>query len=129
MSLRVLKQLFRAIEREAAQNPPFLAELDSALNDDARSKRSAPPAEGQDRPRNKRPPAVLDPLHLIASVGEDGLRQRLQGLTAEQLKDIISEFGMDTARLALKWESRERLLEHVVSTATARSKKGNAFRA
>lgn len=129
MNLLALKKLFRAIEREAADNPSFRARLQAALQDEKGVREIRPSdRERESRPRNKRSPAALDPLQIIASIGEDGLRHQLEPLTSEQLKDIISEFGMDPARLAMKWANRERLREHVVSTALARSKKGDAFR-
>lgn len=129
MNLLPLKRLFRVIEQEAADNPSFRARLQAALQDE-KAVHAVPRPDGgrESRPRNKRSPAALDPLQVIASVGEGGLRKMLEPLTTEQLKDIISEFGMDPARLAMKWASRERLREHIISTAVARSKKGDAFR-
>ena len=49
-------------------------------------------------------------------------------LDTEQLKDIVAEHGMDTAKLAMKWKSSERLIEFIVSTVEARADKGRAFR-
>lgn len=129
MSLITLRRLFHVIEREAADNPAFCARLVAALQDTKTLRSPHQPNPDHDsRPRNKRSPAALDPLQIIASAGEIGLRQQLEQLTPHQLKDIISEFGMDSARLAMKWTNAARLREHIVSTAVARSKKGDAFR-
>jgi hypothetical protein len=129
MNLLGLKRLFREIEQEAADNPSFRARLQAALQDETVALAvQQPDRDRKSLPRNRRMPAALDPLQAIVSVGEEGLRRQLEPLTSDQLKDIISEFGMDPARLAMKWANRERLREHVVSTANARSKKGDAFR-
>jgi hypothetical protein len=76
----------------------------------------------------RRPAGVLDPLTLCQE-GEDQLRQRLENLNREQLKDIIAEHGMDTSKLAMKWRSPARLIDLIVTTAKARLEKGNVFRA
>lgn len=129
MNPDVLKRLFRVIEQEAAHNPAFRARLDEALRSVADEHRNDEPANSvKSRPRNRRARAAVDPFQLFASVGEDGLRRQLEPLTSEQLKDIISEFAMDKARLAMKWTNVERLREQVIVTTVARSKKGNAFR-
>ena len=129
MSHEILKRLFRVIEQEAAQNHAFRTRLYDALRTTPNDRGAEQPATNPaTRPRNKRARAVLDPSQLLASAGEDGLRRQLEPLTSEQLKDIISEFAMDTARLAMKWTNPERLRDHVVATTVARSKKGDAFR-
>lgn len=53
---------------------------------------------------------------------------RLGELDVEALKDIVAEHGMDPGKLVLKWKIKERILEHIISTVQARSKKGDALR-
>lgn len=79
------------------------------------------------RRSGRRARSVLDPFAIHAE-GEDVLRARLRELDIEKLKDIIAEHGMDTARLAMKWKSKERLLDLIATTVQARSRKGDAFR-
>ena len=58
--------------------------------------------------RGRRFLAKLDAFHLL-ELGEDVLSKELEKLNIEELKDIVSEYGMDTSRLVLKWKVRERL--------------------
>ena len=76
---------------------------------------------------HRRAPAVLDPFAIYAE-GEGALRQRLDELDTERLKDIIAEYGMDSAKLAMKWKAPRRLVELIVGTVRDRSRKGDAFR-
>jgi len=65
---------------------------------------------------------------MIQTDGDVALRQRLQGMTLDQLRDIVSEHGMDKSHLVMKWAKSERVIEHIVATASARARKGDAFR-
>ena len=60
--------------------------------------------------------------------GPDGLRQHLAGLGVEEPKDTVAEHGMDRTKLAMKWKTSGRLVDVIVETASARAKKGGAFR-
>lgn len=77
--------------------------------------------------RNRRKLAAFDPF-VVYEEGEGPLRARLGELDVEALKDIVAEYGMDSANLVLKWKTRERIMTHIVSTVQSRSKKGDAFR-
>lgn len=118
MNINRLQRLFRAIEEEMNTNPGFAKRIDAAL------KGTPPPKFGT---RRKAP--AIDPQQALAGSGEAGLRQVLGSLDTDQLKDVVSAHGMDPSRLAMKWSSRERLIEHIVVTSMARAKKGDAFRA
>ncbi len=74
-----------------------------------------------------RTPSVFDPV-AVYQEGDEILRQRLAALDLEQLRDIVAEYGMDPGKLVLKWKTTERVIEHIVETAAARTKKGEAFR-
>ena len=56
------------------------------------------------------------------------LPTELRALELEQLRDVVAYYGMDPRRLAMKWKSRERLIDHISQTVHARSHKGDAFR-
>ena len=77
--------------------------------------------------RNRRAPGLLDPVEVFGR-SELVLRDALQGLNVDQLKDIVSEHAMDSAKLALKWRSADRLIELIVTTVRSRIEKGDAFK-
>jgi len=117
VTLKKLNELFAVIAAEANANPEFAAKLARVLGEE-------PPA----RPRARRALAVLDPVAVIQRDGDGGLRQKLQGMTLDQLRDIVSEHGMDKSHLVMKWAKPERVIEHILATASARARKGDAFR-
>jgi len=128
---KVLSALFKEIVHEADTNPAFRARLETALGSDEKKKQEAK-ARGvgssqTKRPSNRRPPAILDPVHL-ARQGEDLLRSELAKLDIEQLRDVVAEYGMDTGKLVLKWRDPERIVERIVEMARGRAQKGSAFR-
>ncbi len=56
-------------------------------------------------------------------------KRRAQPASREsRLKDIVAHYGVDARRLALKWESRERLIELIEQVVQQRARKGEAFR-
>lgn len=119
-----LAQIFDEILREINQNPQLKERITRILKqDEGRSD----PSESIRRRRNRRELGLIDPYLEYAS-GEAQLRQKLDPLTVDQLKDIVSEHALDSSRLALKWKSRERLIELIVSTVSGRIQKGDAFR-
>lgn len=118
-----LRCLFDEIIAEAERRPNFRHRLAAVLGEPS----SSETAPSKRRSRNRRPPGVLDPFELFAR-GEQPLRQALEGLKLDQLKDIVSEHAMDSSRLALKWRSPERLVHLIVSTVRARVEKGDAFK-
>jgi hypothetical protein len=124
----ILSSVFAEIAREADANPRFRQRLLDAIRADASPGSSdSPLKEGGAKPRNRREKGVLDPYEEILK-GEDHLRGRLSSLTVEELKDVVSEHSLDSARLALKWKSAERLVDLIVLTVRGRLEKGDAFR-
>jgi hypothetical protein len=125
-----LRALTAVVIEEARLNPAFAARLEAALATSTRGGDAADAAAlGRPRrPSNRRAPAPFDPFVVYAD-GENALRRRLEGLNVEQLKDIVAGQGMDAARLAMKWKSADRLIELIVATVDARSRKGDVFRA
>lgn len=112
-----LKRIFKVIEEEVTRNREFAEKLEAAIKSPALQKG-----------RVKRQKAAFDPLEVFESGGENRLLETLQPLDIEQLRDIVAEFGMDAARLAMKWTSKDRLIKHIATTAASRAKKGDAFR-
>jgi len=76
---------------------------------------------------HRRSPGPLDPMQVYRESPGD-LEPKLRQLSAEQLKDIIAEHGMDRTKLAMKWKSNERLIELIVQAVRTRAQKGDAFR-
>ena len=129
-----LTVIFDAILDEARNNPEFAAKLERALVGETtrrtaikRSPTAEPSSNAPPRRLNRRAKAAVDPFELL-SAGEHHLRTELAKLDLEQMKDIVAEYGMDTSRLALKWKSRERLVDFIVTTVVARNRKGDVFR-
>jgi hypothetical protein len=81
----------------------------------------------EQKKKNRREPAILDPIKLVEE-NKELLKNKLLELDFEKLRDIIAEYGMDPAKLAMKWKNKERIIEHILMTAESRSKKGDAFR-
>ncbi len=138
---RQLDALFAAVAAQAASDEDFAATLAAAVggtsNESAtgspgpverRHARSRQTAHGADaRVRGgRRPPGPFNPYEVYAQ-GEDVLRKHLETCTIEQLKDIIAAQGMDHDRLALRWKNSQRLIERIVETVVARSRKGDVF--
>lgn len=75
---------------------------------------------------NRRQPAKINPFILIEE-GDEVLKTALEALNIEELKDVIAENGMDTAKLAMKWKDQNRLINHIIDTTQRRSSRGDAF--
>lgn len=127
-----LRQFVKIVVDEAARNPKFAEELETALTavTAGQSASSEYPAEGLvddvKRHRGRRNKAVLDPVRLARS-GEERLRMEIKNLTVDQLKDIVAEFGMDPRRKVMRWKTREKIVEEIVRVSKDRSRKGKSF--
>ncbi len=115
-ALSDLTKVVKVVSDEAERNPEFAKRLEESLNRDHKRKR-----------RNRRAPAVLDPVALAAE-GEDGLRSQLARLNLDQLKDIVAEYGMDPKKLVMRWKRPERVINVIVESSLGRARKGDAFR-
>lgn len=137
----VLAGLTAVVVEEAAQNAGFRARLSEVLG----SGRAGPPETAADavvpavpastsaspKPRSsrgRRAPGPWDPYGVYADVGEAGLRDRLGQLELEQLRDIISEHGMNNDGLAMRWKKADRVVDRIVERVVDRAAKGDAFR-
>ncbi len=119
-----IQALMSVITEEANRNPEFAQKLAVALGLDKVKRGSKRQTK---RHRGRRTPAVLDPIALY-SEGDRKLREKLGVLDIEQLRDIVAEYGMDPGKLVMKWKVKERITDHIVKVASARAKKGDAFR-
>jgi len=129
-TVKRLRALFREIVREAEANPTFAEQLMLALDVDQLSVDHPKPVRlPADSARlHRRRPGVLDPFQVFEEGGDNGLRGRLRDLSIEQLKDIVAQHGMDSAKLAMKWRTKDRLVALIAVTVKDRSHKGDAFR-
>lgn len=119
-----LAKVFEEILREVDANPELRSRIEGVLSPDRSLRESPVPKQPA---RNRRARGVLDPYGEFEN-GEPQLREKLSVLTVDQLKDIVSEYALDSSRLALKWKDRERLINLIVGTVRGRIEKGDAFR-
>ena len=133
MTLRtVLRNFVKVVSDEADRNPDFAEQLRIVFESNTprpSKRRSAASTTGSrgTRPANRRPPAILDPVALVAH-GEESLRTELAPLTLDQLKDIVADYGMDRDRLVMKWRTASRVIDRIVEVSISRAQKGDAFR-
>ena len=119
---RRLRALIETVIEEARSNPTLERRLEVAL--DVATEMDA---GGRRRGPRRRNAPSLDPFALYEQ-GEDHFREALANLDLDQLKDVVAGYGMDRARLALRWRTPSRLVELIVDTVKTRSVKGDAFR-
>jgi len=115
-----LKKLFDIIIQEYDNNESFRKKIEDLLE-------PKPEAKTEKKRKNKRTPAVLDPISL-AEKDINELRIKLEELDIEKLKDIVSEFRLDPSRLVMKWKDKERIVEHIIKASLNRAEKGDVFR-
>lgn len=109
-----------AVAAEASRTARFANALEAVL---------APGSEPRTPKRTgRRAKGPFDPLAVYVETGEAGLRERLQPLDLEALRDIVAEHGMDHDRLAMKWKDAGRVIDRIVEKVVARTAKGSAFR-
>ena len=121
-----LLELARVIADEAERHPDFAQKLGEVLGlEPCQRDRKETKDE---RPRNRRTPAILDPVAVLREHGDQELRSRLSGLNLEQLKDIVAQYGMDPGKLVMKWKTRDRVADRIVELSIKRAEKGDAFR-
>jgi hypothetical protein len=112
------KNIYAIIADEITSNADFAQKIGSVLcGNEAITKPNR---------RNRRPPAKIDPYALLEQ-GEDKLSNALAELSIDELKDVISANGMDSAKLAMKWKNRERLMNHITEATKRKSSRGEAF--
>ncbi len=70
---------------------------------------------------------MLDPFTLY-EIGERKLRKDLERLDVDSLKDIVAAYGMDRAKLAMRWKTESRLVDLIADSVKTRAHKGDVFR-
>lgn len=113
-----LKEFLKVVLQEAETNPLFRKKLESLFEPDHKIK----PGK-----TNRRMSAVLDPLKQYEE-DKTVLESKLNQLNIDQLKDIVSEYGMDPNKLVLKWNDTSKIIDHILKTTESRVKRGDAFR-
>jgi hypothetical protein len=109
------ERLLKKAVAEAVRDPAFGRALRRAL-DEAVPKRQ----------RRRAHPAV-DPFATYEQGGEAALLEALAALDVDQLKDVVAHHQMDRARLAMKWQTPQRLIDLIVTQTKSRAHKGEAF--
>lgn len=84
-------------------------------------------ADGSGRKDGRRPQSRIDPFAVYEDSGEEELERRLSALSVEELKDTIAQYGMDRDKLAMKWNTPERLTERIIVTVRARVEQGGSI--
>lgn len=119
-----LKSFMSLLIREAKANPAFGYELARIFESAALDSKGA----NTGKAKNRRNAAVLDPILMLQTKGESALKEALDRLDTEQLKDIVSEQGLDPTKLVLKWRNPGKIVLFILDAAKRRTTKGNAFR-
>ncbi len=120
-----MKAFFDLVVGEAEKNEEFAAALAKIFGEET-EKIKTNESTGTKRASNRRDKPVLDPIRLAE---DDALSaENLLPLTVKELKDIIAGFGMDPAKLAMKWKDKDRLIQLIIETSYRRAAKGNVFR-
>lgn len=89
---------------------------------------TALPSVTSKRKTRRRNAALFNPETILEEHGEGTLLDSLNQLEVDQLKDIVSEFGMDPAKKVMKWKKKDRFVAHIVEVTNHRLQKGGAFR-
>jgi len=118
-----IKALFEIIQTEMDANEEFRKKIEELFETLPHLDLTQP-----NKLRNKREPAVLDPIEFVALKGEIELKAALNELDIERLKNIVSQFRFDSSRLVMKWKDKDRIIEHIVKSAQSRDQKGDVFR-
>lgn len=120
------KKVSDCITDEIKNNTEFASRLVLVLKESLVDLDSSESGKKKSRKSNRREPAKVNPFILLEQ-GVEVLKTSLGGLNIEELKDIISEYGMDTSKLAMKWKDRNRLINLIVDTTQRRASRGEAF--
>ena len=118
---KLVRRIMAEITKEVTGDTPLRKRILEVIDEHVEAKPSEPR-----RPR-RRKPGPFDPMALHRE-NPNSLRPRLEALAIDELKDIIAEHGMDRSKLAMKWKTKERLVDLIVTTVKSRSEKGDAFR-
>ena len=117
----LLNSLFREISNEIHTNSGFRERIVQTID------KHIGAADKKKVQSHRRKPGPFDPMLLYRAQPET-LKSRLEGVSIDELKDIIAEHSMDRIKLAMKWKSKDRLIDLIITTVHSRSQKGDVFR-
>jgi len=117
-TLTIWEKFSAVIADEISTNSDFAQKINNVLGGDISAVSS--------KKKNRRSPAKIDPFQFLEQ-GEDKLAEALARLSIDELKDVISANGMDTAKLAMKWKNHDRLTKHIIEATKRKSSRGEAF--
>lgn len=115
-----LKKLFDIIVQESEINEAFRKKIEELIEPKIENK-------AESKKKTRREKAVLDPIGL-AEKDVNELKTKLEELDIEKLKDIVSEFRLDSSRIVMKWKDKTRMIEHIITASLSRVEKGDVFR-
>lgn len=118
---KLLSSIFKEFLKELHSNQDLRNRITQLIEKDIKRVEERPTRS------HRRKPGPFDPMAVYREQPET-LNPRLEGLEIEQLKDIIAEHGMDRAKLAMKWQTKGRLVDLIITTIQSRAQKGDAFR-
>jgi hypothetical protein len=126
---QTINAIAKAVADEAEQNGRLRERLEAILGTEAPKRPASADGEGDVRRKGgRRAAAALDPVEVVRQ-GEDELRSQLARLDLEELRDLVAQYGMDPGKLVMKWKDSARVIDRIVELASARARKGEAFRA
>ena len=124
----LLKDLFNNVLIKMSEDGDFSKEIEQIFDSYFNGIKTKGFAETGHR-RTNRKPAIFNPIdYLIDNNDMEKLEQKLNEFSIEELKDIVSDFGMDHLKLVLKWKNKEKIIKHIVFTTYSRVNKGKEFR-
>ena len=115
--IKNLQDIIAAVIEETNINNEFRQKIENIIN---------PPGKKATKPRSKRNKGLIDPYVAIKQ-GRDSLSLKLGELTVEQLKDVISEHGLDATKNSMRWKKKERLIELIIQKSENRISMGEVF--
>lgn len=135
-SAAAIGAFLRALAERAEQDATFAQGVAAALEQSgllapAGARRHAPRPAAKASESGSRDSAPrgdpLDPFATLRSAGEAGLRDALSALEIAVLHQIVRTHRLDPARISARWNTRERLIELIVTQVRARASHGQAF--
>ena len=121
--VRVLRDLAKLMEEEAAQNSAFSEKLEQLLSNLPRKQTSKTTV----RQRAPEPEDIPDLYHEWEARGEDGFRHWLGELSIEVLRALVRKHDFDPSKNALRWRKIERLADLIHERFRARITRGQGF--
>jgi hypothetical protein len=118
---KLLKEVLTELLLEIRTNSELNSRLSKIIEKNASSTRK------QVIHTYRRKAGAFDPMSIFQENPEK-LKVMLDDLSIEELKDIVAEQGMDRGKLAMKWRTKERFTNLIITTVESRIHKGDAFR-